>query len=94
MVNIMTDLVILTTYCGYFMLIVGTLGAIFGPMSDDPFKRLLNIEVPSIGVALILLVYNETLALMTFLAVNTILMLVFVRAIIKNEELETDMPKL
>jgi energy-converting hydrogenase Eha subunit E len=31
---------------------------------------------------------------MTFLAVNTILMLVFVRAIIKNEELETDMPKL
>ena len=82
------DLVILTTYIGYFLLIIGTIGAIFGPMSDDPLKRLLNIEVPSMGVALILLAYNETLALMTFLAVNAVLMLVFVRAIIKNEELE------
>ena len=82
------DLVILTTYIGYFLLIIGTIGAIFGPMSNDPLKRLLNIEVPSMGVALILLAYNETLALMTFLAVNAVLMLVFVRAIIKNEELE------
>jgi len=82
------NLVILTTYIGYFLLIMGTIGAIFGPMSNDPLKRLLNIEVPSMGVALILLAYNETLALMTFLAVNAVLMLVFVRAIIKNEELE------
>ncbi len=89
----MSDLLTLTMYCGYFMLIIGTLGAIFGPMSSDPFKRLLNIEVPSIGVALIFLVYNETLALMTFLAVNTILMLVFIRVIIKNEEMETELPK-
>ncbi|WP_421077904.1 EhaE family protein [Methanothermococcus sp. Ax23] len=82
------NLVILTMYIGYFLLIIGTIGAIFGPMSNDPLKRLLNIEVPSMGVALILLAYNETLALMTFLAVNAVLMLVFVRAIIKNEELE------
>ncbi|AEH07015.1 (NiFe)-hydrogenase-3-type complex Eha, membrane protein EhaE [Methanothermococcus okinawensis IH1] len=85
--NIM-NLIILTTYIGYFLLIVGTIGAIFGPMVDDPFKRLLNMEVPSMGVSLIFLAYNETLALMTYLAVNAILMLVLVRAIIKNEEME------
>ncbi len=90
----MIDLLILSTYCGYFMIIVGTLGAIFGPMTNDPLKRLLNMEVPSIGVALILLAYNETLALMTYIAVNTILMVVLIRAIIKNEESETNMPKL
>ncbi len=88
------DLLLLTTYCGYFMLIVGTIGAIFGPMTDDPLKRLLNIEVPSIGVSLIFLVYNETLALMTFLAVNAILTLILIRTILKNEELDADMPKL
>ncbi|WP_048057904.1 EhaE family protein [Methanothermococcus okinawensis] len=82
------NLIILTTYIGYFLLIVGTIGAIFGPMVDDPFKRLLNMEVPSMGVSLIFLAYNETLALMTYLAVNAILMLVLVRAIIKNEEME------
>jgi len=90
----MIDLLILSTYCGYFMIIVGTLGAIFGPMTNDPLKRLLNMEVPSIGVALIFLAYNETLALMTYIAVNTILMVVLIRAIIKNEESETNMPKL
>lgn len=90
----MIDLIILTTYCGYFMIIVGTLGAIFGPMTNDPLKRLLNMEVPSIGISLIFLAYNETLALMTYIAVNTILMVVLIRAIIKNEESETDMPKL
>ncbi len=82
------NLVVLTTYIGYFLLIIGVIGAIFGPMTNDPLKRLLNIEVPSMGVALIFLAYNETLALMTYIAVNSVLMLVFVRAIIKNEELE------
>ncbi|MDK2789734.1 MAG: energy-converting hydrogenase subunit [Methanothermococcus sp.] len=82
------DLIGLTTYGGYFLLIIGTLGAIFGPMTDDPLRRFLNIEVPSMGVLLIFLAYNETLALMTYLGVNTILMLVLVRAILKNEELE------
>jgi len=81
------DLITLTMYCGYIMLIGGTLGAIFGPMATDPFKKLLNMEVPAMGVALILLSYNHTLALMTFITVNTILIIVFVRAIIKNEEI-------
>ncbi|MBA2847352.1 energy-converting hydrogenase A subunit E [Methanococcus maripaludis] len=73
---------------GYFLLIIGTVGAVIGPLTKDPFKRFLNIEVPAIGVCLIFLAYNQTLALMTFLGVNAILTLVLVRTIIKNEELE------
>lgn len=82
------DLITLTLYVGYFLLIVGTVGAVIGPLTKDPFKRFLNIEVPAIGVCLIFLAYNQTLALMTFLGVNAILTLVLVRTIIKNEELE------
>ena len=80
------DLITLIIYLGYFLLVVGTIGVVFGPMTDDPFKRLLNIEVPSMGVALIFLAYNETLALMTFLGVNAILILVLVWAIVMNTE--------
>ncbi|ABR54669.1 conserved hypothetical protein [Methanococcus vannielii SB] len=82
------DLITLTMYTGYFLLILGTVGAVIGPMTKDPFKRLLNIEVPSIGVCLVFLAYNQTLALMTFLGVNAILTLILVRAILKNVELE------
>ncbi|AEK20473.1 EhaE family protein [Methanococcus maripaludis] len=82
------DLITLTLYVGYFLLIIGTVGAVIGPLTKDPFKRFLNIEVPAIGVCLIFLAYNQTLALMTFLGVNAILTLVLVRTIIKNEELE------
>ncbi len=81
------DLVTLTLYCGYILLIVGALGVIFGPGADDPFKRFLNMEVPALGTSLILLSYNHTLALMTFLMVNTLVMIVVVRAIIKNKEI-------
>ncbi len=73
-------------YCGYFLLIFGSIGCIFGPNTKDPFIRFLNLEVPSIGLCLIFLVYNETLALMTYIAVNTILMVVLVRSILKKEE--------
>ncbi|MDK2929677.1 MAG: energy-converting hydrogenase subunit [Methanococcus sp.] len=82
------DLITLTLYVGYFLLIIGTVGAVIGPLTKDPFKRFLNIEVPAIGVCLIFLAYNQTLALMTFLGVNAILTLVLVRTIIKNEEME------
>ncbi|WP_459201293.1 EhaE family protein [Methanococcus sp. CF] len=82
------DLVTLALYVGYFLLILGTAGAVIGPLTKDPFKRFLNIEVPAIGVCLIFLAYNQTLALMTFLGVNAIITLVLVRAIIKTKEIE------
>ncbi|WP_456472284.1 EhaE family protein [Methanocaldococcus sp.] len=80
----------LTLYIGYFLLIFGSLGAIFGPKVEDPFVRFLNVEVASMGVSLIFLSYDETLALMTYLAVNALLTIIIVRAIIINKMRERD----
>ncbi|HID47957.1 MAG TPA: DUF2107 domain-containing protein [Methanothermococcus okinawensis] len=82
------DIVISTLYLGYILLIFGTLGVILGPERRDPFVRLLNIEIPALGVMLIFLAYNHTLALMTYIAINSLIVLVFIRTIIRKEELE------
>ena len=82
------DIVVSTLYLGYFLLIFGTLGVILGPETRDPLVRFLNVEIPTIGVMLIFLAYNHTLALMTYIAINSLIALVFIRAIIRKEELE------
>jgi energy-converting hydrogenase A subunit E len=74
------------TYIGYTLLIIGTLGTVVGPKVDNPLIRMLNVEVPTIGVSLIFLAYDETLALMTFIAVNAVLSLVLIRAVILDAE--------
>ncbi|ACX72337.1 MAG: DUF2107 domain-containing protein [Methanococci archaeon] len=84
------DLVQYILYLGYALLIIGTLGAILGPKVEDPLIRFLNVEVPSIGVALIFLTYDEDLALMTFIAVNAILSLILIRALILKEKYESE----
>ena len=40
-------------YIGYTLLIIGTLGTVVGPKVDNPLIRMLNVEVPTIGVSLI-----------------------------------------
>ncbi|XRO76663.1 EhaE family protein [Methanocaldococcus sp. 10A] len=82
------ELVKYLLYLGYILVVIGTLGAIFGPKVDNPFIRMMNVEVPTIGVSLIFLAYDEDLALMTFIAVNAILSLILVRAVILNAEFE------
>ncbi|XRO75339.1 EhaE family protein [Methanocaldococcus sp. 28A] len=82
------ELVEYLLYIGYTLLIIGTLGAVIGPKVDNPFIRMLNVEVPTIGVSLIFLAYDETLALMTFIAVNAILSLILVRVVILNAGFE------
>ncbi|CAB3287433.1 Energy conserving hydrogenase Eha transmembrane protein E [Methanocaldococcus lauensis] len=77
-------------YLSYVLLIIGTIGAIVGPKSNDRLIRLLNTEVATFGVCFIFLAYDEALALMTFIAVNAILSLILVRAIIQNEEYEKE----
>ncbi|WP_456372362.1 EhaE family protein [Methanocaldococcus sp.] len=77
-------------YLGYVLLIIGTIGAIVGPKSNDKLIRLLNTEVATFGVCFIFLAYDEALALMTFIAVNAILSLILVRAILQNEEYEKE----
>jgi len=82
------DIVVSTLYLGYFLLIFGTLGVVVGPKTKDPLIRFLNVEIPAVGVMLIFLAYNQTLALMTYIAINSIIALVFIRTIIRKEELE------
>jgi energy-converting hydrogenase A subunit E len=80
------ELVEYVLYIGYVLLVIGTLGAVVGPKVNNPLIRMLNVEVPTIGVSLIFLAYDETLALMTFIAVNAVLSLVLIRAVILNTE--------
>ncbi|ACV24159.1 EhaE family protein [Methanocaldococcus fervens] len=73
-------------YIGYALLIIGTIGAVIGPRVDNPLIRMLNVEVPTVGVSLIFLAYDEALALMTFIAVNAVLSLILIRAVILDVE--------
>ena len=52
--------------------------------------RTINTEVPSIGVSLIFLSYNHTIAIITFIATTMIITLVLFRAITRLEELGAD----
>jgi len=80
------ELVEYILYIGYALLIIGTLGTVIGPKVDNPLIRMLNVEVPTIGVSLIFLAYDEALALMTFIAVNAVLSLILIRAVILDAE--------
>ncbi|ENN96762.1 hypothetical protein J422_00556 [Methanocaldococcus villosus KIN24-T80] len=77
-------------YISYFLLIFGTLGALVGYDTKDPLIRFLNLEVVNMGVCLAFLAYDMALALMTFIAVNTILTIIFVRSIILYKKLEDE----
>jgi energy-converting hydrogenase A subunit E len=74
-------------YTGCFLAIVGTLATVWGPGVKDPIVRTLNTEIPSIGVSLILLTYNHTLALLTFMTTSVVISLILLRAITRLEEI-------
>ncbi len=75
----------ISLYVGLILLLIGCIGALFGPKVDNIMIRLLNIEVSAVGVMLIFLSFDETLALMTYIAINAPLTYVLVRTIIKLE---------
>lgn len=75
-------------YLGCALLILGALGVAFGPKTaKEPIIRIINLTVPTIGIALILLSYNYTLALLTVLSVNVMYYIITIRAIIRLEEM-------
>ena len=49
-------------------------------------NRIINIEVASFGLLLVMLVYDEMLALLTFIAVSAITTFVFVRVLERSED--------
>lgn len=76
-------------YLGISLLVLGSLGVVFGPKtSQEPIIRIINLSVPTTGIALIFLSYNYTLAMLTILSVNTMFSIIFIRTIIRLEEME------
>lgn len=74
-------------YAGGLLILIGTLGTVFGPGTKDPIVRFINVEVSSFGLLLMFLVYHMTLALITYIAVSGIIALVFMRMFLRMETL-------
>lgn len=77
-------------YFGIILAIVGSIATAWGPGVSDPVIRTFNTEIASIGVCLVLLCYNHTLALLTLIATTVIITLILFRAIIRLEEMGAD----
>lgn len=77
-------------YFGIFLTIIGSLATAWGPGVKDPVVRTFNTEVAAVGISLILLCYNHTLALLTLIATTVIITLILFRAIIRLEEMGAD----
>jgi len=74
-------------YTGVVLVIVGSIGTAIGPGVKDPIIRALNTEIPAIGVSLIFLTYNHTIALVTYIAATVIITMILLRAIVRLEEM-------
>ena len=77
-------------YTGVVLVIIGCIGTAIGPGVRDPLVRTLNTEIPAVGVSLIFLTYNHTIALLTFIAATAIITMILLRAIIRLEEMGAD----
>jgi energy-converting hydrogenase A subunit E len=78
-------------YTGCALVIIGSIATVIGPGVKDPLVRILNTEIPAVGVSLIFLTYNHTIALVTFIAATTIITLILLRAIVRLEEMGAEL---
>jgi energy-converting hydrogenase A subunit E len=69
---------------GCSLLLIGVIFTAF-PHDKKYLTRLINLEVAEFGLVFIMLGFSETLALVTFVAVNVVTTLIFVRVIEKKE---------
>jgi energy-converting hydrogenase A subunit E len=74
-------------YTGCALLIVGSIATVIGPGVKDPIIRTLNTEVPAVGLSMVFLTYNHTIALLTFVASTVIITMILLRAIVRLEEM-------
>jgi energy-converting hydrogenase A subunit E len=74
-------------YTGCILTIFGSIATVIGPGVKDPVVRTLNTEVAAVGVSMIFLTYNHTIALITFIASTTIITMILLRAIVRLEEM-------
>lgn len=78
-------------YTGCILLVVGSIATVIGPGVKDPLIRTLNTEIPAVGISLIFLTYNHTIALVTFIAATTIITLILLRAVVRLEEMGAEL---
>jgi energy-converting hydrogenase A subunit E len=78
-------------YTGCALVIIGSIATVIGPGVKDPLVRTLNTEIPAVGVSLIFLTYNHTIALVTFIAATTIITLILLRAVVRLEEMGAEL---
>jgi energy-converting hydrogenase A subunit E len=69
---------------GCILLLAGVVG-VAHPREKTYLTRLINMEVAEFGLIFVMLTFNEMLSLVTFIAVNTVTTLIFVRLIEKRE---------
>jgi len=69
---------------GLFVLLVGTGAAAF-PRPKTYLTQLINLEIPCCGLLLVMLSYDEALALFTFGAVSVLSTFIYVRVMQKME---------
>ncbi len=69
---------------GMVLLVAGTISVAFC-RPKDYVTRLINLEIPCWGLLLVMLHFNESLALFTFAAVSVLSTFIFVRIIQKKE---------
>ena len=68
---------------GLVLITGGTVAAAF-PKPKDYLTRLINLEIPGFGLLLVMLSYNEALALFTFAAISVLSTYIYVRVIQKR----------
>jgi energy-converting hydrogenase A subunit E len=69
---------------GSFLIIAGTLAVVF-PRPKTYLVRLINLEIPAWGILLLMLSYDETLALLTYGGVSALTIFILVRVLQKKE---------
>lgn len=69
---------------GLVLILIGTAASAF-PRPKTYLVQLINLEIPAWGLLLVMLSYNEALALLTFGGVSALSTFIYVRVIQKRE---------
>jgi len=69
---------------GLTLILIGTIASAF-PRPKTYLVQLINLEIPAWGLLLVMLSYNEALALLTFGGVSALSTFIYVRVIQKQE---------
>lgn len=78
-------------YTGCALVVIGCIATVIGPGVKDPIVRVINTEIPAVGVSMIFLTYNDTIALVTYVAATVLITMVLLRAVVRLEEMGAEL---